>query len=152
MSICCEHQNKSEWSQHPHITLPGCSTPSLRLNEATYSLCSLQPPHRSSNSISHWETVEWCRPRRLTGYVYIYLLFLSFPMAEGGLWLCFSCTLLSWEVGTGPKENYSEKSATTLKFCIKITGKPKGPGSSEQPGSGLNYGTNSHFRNSCSYI
>lgn len=47
----------------------------------------------------------------------------------GGLWVCFSCTLLSLEVGMGPKQNDSEKSASTLKICIKISGKPKRPGS-----------------------
>lgn len=47
----------------------------------------------------------------------------------GGLWVCFSCTLLSLEVGMGPKQNDSEKSSSTLKICIKISGKPKRPGS-----------------------
>lgn len=105
LSMCCELQNKSDWSWQSPV-VPSFSTNSLCLNEATSFLCSLEPPHGSCNSIIRWETVEWCWPRRLTAYIYIYLLYLPFPLS-GGLWACFSCAILSLEVGMGSKENCS---------------------------------------------
>lgn len=70
---------------------------------------------------------------------------LILPSVRGGsLGLLLLHFLLSLKVGMGPKQNYAEKSASTLKFYLKITGKPKFPRSSLQPGSSLNYSTETY--------
>lgn len=109
------------------------------------SFALLESPHTCCNSISHWETVEWCWARRLMGHIYTY-----FRVGSLGLLLWHSS--FSGK-RSGPRwMHWSEKSAHTLTFCIKITGKCRSPKSLQLLGSSLNYVTNVHLKNSCSYI
>lgn len=149
--ICCELQRKSEWSWQSPIIL-SCSTHSLCLNEAPYFLCSLKPSQRSCISISRWETVQRCWPRKLTGCVYIYLLCLSFPLVRGVslvLLLLHSSFSGSWH---GPKRKLEWKICLRFKVLYKNNRQTQMSQIFITASSGLNYGTNLHLKNLHSYI